>query len=61
MFKVTVTLTFELLTQNYLGPWPFMIHYTFMIQRKVNLDEISLTLMSAQDFANTGHTDGHVP
>jgi len=53
---VTVTLTFELLTSKSIGiiygSWPFMI------QRKVNLGKISLRLMSGQDFANAGQTDG---
>ena len=43
MFKVTVILTFQLLTPKLLG----VIYgsWLFMIQRKLNLDEISLKLM----------------
>jgi len=55
MFQVTVNLTFNLLTPKSIwiicGSWPFMI------QRKVNLGEISLKLMSGQDFANAGKSD----
>jgi len=47
MFKVTVTLTFALLTPKSIGiiygSWPFMI------PRIVNLGEISLKLMSGQN------------
>jgi len=50
MVQVTVTLTFELLIPKAIGiiygSWPCMI------QRKVNLGEISLKLLSRQDFAN---------
>jgi len=56
MFKVTVTLTFELLT-----PKPIGIVYVsrlFMMERKFNLCEKSLKLMSGQDFVNAGQMDG---
>ena len=56
MFKVTVTLTYEILTPKPIGiiyrSWPFMI------QSKVNLDKISLKLMNGQDVANAGQMDG---
>jgi len=52
MLQVTVTFTYELLTPKSLGiiygSWPSMI------PRKVYLDEISLKLMSGQDFATPG-------
>jgi len=68
MFKVTVTLTFELLTPKSIG----IIYgsWSFMIQRKVNLGDISLQLLSGQDIAyaeqadrqTDGRTDGrHAP
>jgi len=54
MFKVTVTLTFKLLTLKSIGiiygSWPFMI------QRKDNLSEISLKLL-ADKTANAGQAD----
>jgi len=57
MFKVTVTLTFELLT-----PKPIGIIYEswlFMIQRTFNLVcEIILKFMSGHDFVYAGQTDG---
>jgi len=56
MLKVTVTLTFKILTPRSIwiicGPWPFMI------PRKVNLGDIRLKFMSGQDFTNAGQTDG---
>jgi len=66
MLQITVTLTFNILTQTSIGiiygSWPFMI------QRKVNIGEISLKLISGQDFANDrgeyrrtdGQTDGQM-
>jgi len=56
MLQITVTLTVDLLTPKLIGiiygSWPFMI------PRRVILGEISLKLLSGQDFANAGQTDG---
>ena len=56
MLQVTLTLTFDLLTLKSIGIiyWP----WSSMIPRKVYLSEISLKLMSGQDFANARQTDG---
>jgi len=52
MLQVTVTLTFDLLTQKSkgitYGSW------LSMILRKLYLGEINLKVMSGQDFANAG-------
>jgi len=56
MFEVNLTLAFELLTPKskriIYGSWPFMI------QSRVNVVEICLKLISGQDFANAGQTEG---
>ena len=62
MFKVTVTLTFKLLTPKSIG----IIYgsWLFMIQRNVNLlvGEISLKFMSGQHFSYAGQMAGrHAP
>jgi len=55
MLQVTVTLTLKSIRIVY-GSWPSMI------PRKVHLGEISLQLMSGQDFAYARQTDErHAP
>ena len=55
MFKVTVTLTLDLLNSKSIG----IIYGSlpFIIPRIVILVEIKLKLMSGQNFANAGQTD----
>jgi len=56
MFKITVTLTFDLITPKSIGI--ICRSWSFMITRKVNQGEIILKLMNGQDFANAGQMDG---
>ena len=57
MVKVTVTFIIDLLTSKAIG---FIFEsLPFIFLRTVNQVEISLKLMSGQDFVNTGGADRH--